>query len=146
MAKWFFILFIAFLAVAMNVAMLDVRGYVPLVYGLIAVNIFAVALGFIWLAAYFRRFGNMGLGVLGHALVFLAAGIGFVGMGHQGLITESCVLPSSTVSMWASKQGACTLLSLLAILIGIFTMWPSLKLLYGITSRSTQSRVKRAPG
>ena len=146
MAKWFFIFFIVLLAVAMNAAVLDARGYVPLIYGLLAVNTFAIALGFIWLAAYFHRFRHMGSGVLGHALVFFAAGAGFIGMGHQGLVTESCVFPSSAVSTWASKQGACTPLSLLAILIGIFMMWPSIKLLYGITNLSTRSRVKRAPG
>lgn len=131
MAKWFFILFIALLAVAMNAAVLDARGYVPLIYGLVAVNSFAIALGFIWVAAYFHRFRHMGSGVLGHALVFFAAGVGFIGMGHQGLATESCVFPSSAVSTWASNQGACTPLSLLAILIGIFIIWPSFKLLYG---------------
>ena len=146
MAKWFFILFIAFLAVAMNAAVLPARGYVPLIYGLLAVNTFAIALGFIWLAAYFHRFRHMGTGVLGHALVFVAAGAGFIGMGHQGLVTESCVFSSSVVSTWASKQGTCTPLSLLAVLIGIFMMWPSLKLLYGIASHSTRSRVKRTPG
>ena len=38
-------------------------------------------------------------------------------------------------------------LSFFVLVFGVFMLWPSLKLLYGMTSRSTRSREKtRAPG
>ena len=147
MAKWFFIICIALLTFMMNAAVVDPRReLVVLVYGLLVVNVFALSLLFIWLASYYSNFSHWGFGVMGHALVFSAAGLGFVGIGHFGLAQKACVFPESNVAAWASEHGACGALSLFSVVFGTFMLWPSLKLLYGITSRLTRSRVKRAPG
>jgi hypothetical protein len=147
MAKWFFIIFIAALTFVMNAAAVDIpRGLVGLLYGVVAVNVFALSLLCIWLASYYSKFSHLGLGVIGHALVFLAAGLGFIGIGHVGLIQKVCAFPGSKVAAWASEHGACGLLSFFVLVFGVFTLWPSLELLYGITSRSTRSREKRAQG
>ena len=147
MTKWFFIIFIAALTFVMNAAAVDTqRGLAGLLYGLAAVNVFALSLLSIWLASYYSKFSHLGLGVMGHALVFLAAGLGLIGIGHVGLIQKVCVFPESRVAAWASERGACGLLSFFVLVFGVFMLWPSLKLLCGITSRSTRSREKRAPG
>lgn len=146
MAKWFFMVFIALLALVMNVAMAGPRReFIVLVYGLVAVNVFALALLLIWLASYYSSFGDRGFGVIGHALVFLAVGLGFVGVGHFGLVQSKCVFPDSQLSTWASERGACSVLSLFSIVLGILIAWPSLNLLYGITSRSNRSGGKIRP-
>jgi len=146
MAKWFFFIFIASLTFTMNAAAADPRReFVALMYGLVAVNVFALSLLLIWLASYFPSFKHRGFGVVGHASVFLAAGVGFVGIGHLGLAQETCVFPQSRVAAWASGHGACGALSLLSIVFGVFVLWPSVKLLYGITGRSTGMNHKNEP-
>jgi hypothetical protein len=148
MAKWIFITFIVVLGFAMNAAVIGrEREMVSLLYSVAAVNTFAIGLLMIWLGSYFVRFRSAGIAVVGHAFVYLAAGVAFIGMGHVGLAERTCMFPSQKLSEWALENGACSALSLGSIGLGIFVLWPSAKLLYGITSRSTRSRAKtRAPG
>ncbi|MDQ8022427.1 MAG: hypothetical protein REI94_11350 [Moraxellaceae bacterium] len=99
MIKWLLAVTILLLAFGMNAAVLDSQhGWIVLLYGLIAVNVFALALMLIWLAAYFRRFRNRGFGIIGHALVYLAGGTGLAGLGHFGLSNAVCTFPSDAVS------------------------------------------------
>jgi hypothetical protein len=147
MAKCIFLTFIFLLALAMNAAVIDrEREMVSLLYGVAAVNAFAIGLLMIWLASYFVRFKGAGIGVVGHAFVCLAAGVAFIGMGRFGLAERICMSPSQRLSEWVLENGACNALSLGSIGLGIFVLWPSAKLLYGITRRSTRSHAKtRAP-
>jgi hypothetical protein len=73
--------------------------------------------------------------VIGHGLVFLAADLAFVGIGHFSLAQKTCVFPESQMAAWASEHSACGALSALSILLGAFMLWPSLKLLYGVARR-----------
>lgn len=145
-AKWFFVTFIALLAFGMNAAVIDHRRELTvLVYGFGAVNAFALSLLLIWLASYYPRFRGRGFAIIGHALAFLAAGLGLVGIGHFGLLREVCVFPNSKIAALASEHGACSVLSVSSIVLGAFMLWPSLKLLHGITSYSTRSGEKTRP-
>ena len=146
MAKWSFLVFIALLAFAMNAAVLEHRReLIVLMYGLVAVRVFALSLLLIWAASYYASFYRKGFGIIGHALVFLAAGLGFVGIGHFGLIREVCVFPNSEMAAFASKDSVCSALSVFAIALGVFMLWPSLKVLHGMTSGSTRSGAKTRP-
>ena len=131
MAKWLFISFIALMTFAMNAAAIDQEQAISLFYSLAAVNTFAGGLLLIWLGAYFVRFEDLGARVIGHALVFLAAGVAFIGIGHFGLAQKTCLFPDSQLSKWAFENGACRVLSVLSIGFGVFVLWPSVKLLRG---------------
>ena len=137
MTKWFIVIFIAALAAVMNAAVMDSRyGMLPLFYGVLAVNAFAIGLLLIWLASYFTKLKSRGFGVVGHSLVYLAAGIALIGVGHYGLAWHLCASPSSRLTALAFENNACGLLSWFSIGLGVFVLWPTARLLSDLRGRS----------
>ena len=148
MAKWFFLAFVVLTFVAVNATALGTQLSIgATVFAIVTVNIFAASLLAIWLGSYYLRYRAVGFPV-GHAALMLSAGLGFIGLGSNGLLSGTCAflvsgqaIPGSIsrLASWAMENDACTDLSLLLLLFGIFMLWPTLKLLYGVARRPTET-------
>ena len=150
MIRWFFLAFIALTFVAGNGAVFgDNMTADARVFAFCAVNLLGLSMLAIWFGSYYQRFKGAGFLIFGHATLMLSAGIASLGMGIHGVLTNSCGFlisnqrSSGTISKlatWATANDVCLLLSALFVLIGLFMLWPSMKLFYGITNRSIKSR------
>jgi hypothetical protein len=121
------------------------------IFAVVAVNLFTLSLALIWFDSYHQKYRGAGYGVFGHSTVNLSGGIGLMGLGFHGILMGNCnfligheerisgIL--SKLATLATEKGACSWLSLFLILLGLFLSWPSLKLIYGITWRSTGARL-----
>jgi hypothetical protein len=148
--KWFFLVFIALVFVAVNAVAFDSRlGIASTISIAVAANLFALSLVVIWLGSYYQGLKDAGFLVFGHATLMLSAGLGIVALGIHGLLVGGCgflisdrAIPGtiSKVAAWATEHGVCPWLSMLFVLFGLFMLWPSLKLFYGITLRSRRTR------
>ena len=153
MIKWFFLSFIALIFLVANAAAFDSQlSLDSKIFAGLAVNLFALSLALIWLSSYYPKYRGSGYGVLGHATVYLSGGIGLIGLGFHGILMGNCNflvgherIPGivSKLATLVTENDACSWLSLFLILLGLFVLWPSLKLLYGITCRSSGTPQKR---
>ena len=153
MTKWFFLSFIALIFLVANAAAFDSQlSLDSKFFAVLAVNLLTLSLMLIWLSSYYPKYRGSGYGVLGHATVYLSGGVGLMGLGFHGILMGNCnfligherILGiMSKLAALATENGACSWLSLFLVLLGLFLSWPSLKLLYGITRRSSGTPQKR---
>jgi len=150
MIKWFFLSFIALIFLSANAAAFDSQlSLDSKIFAVVAVNLFTLSLALIWLGSYYQKYRGAGYGVFGHSTVYLSGGIGLMGLGFHSILMGNCNfligherIPGilSKLATLATEKSACSWLSLFLILLGLFLSWPSLKLIYGITFRSTGAR------
>jgi hypothetical protein len=150
MIKWFFFSFIALIFLVANaIAFANQLSLDSKIFALITVNLFSLSLVLIWLGSYYRQFGGAGYAVIGHATLSLSVGIGLMGLGFHSILMGNCDsligherIPGilSKLATSATEYGICSWLSVFLILLGLFLSWPSLKLFYGITLRSSGTR------
>jgi len=144
--KWFFLAFIALLAVTGNAAIFE-RISLGRALGGIAFNLFTLSLILIWLASYFSDAPTKAQRlVLGHATLMLAAGIGISRIGINMALANSCESlifgnkPNSFLSLFAThlqSLGYCRELGFGVFIFGLFMGYPSIRLFVGIKSRSS---------
>lgn len=141
--KYLFLFLIVIIFWLLNiVAFENTNNMVDKIFILIAVNLFGISLFLFWLGAYFKNFERSGYLIHGHAILMLSVGISFVGLGVHGLLSSGCshlISESkhstilSSLGMWANKNNMCLPLSILLSILGIFILWPTVKLYIGIT-------------
>jgi len=151
MIKWFFLFFIALILLVTNAAAFDSQlSLDSRIFAVLAVNLFTLSLMLIWLGSYYQKYRGAGFVVFGHATVYLSGGVGLMGLGFHSILMGNCNfligherIPGimSKLATLATEKGASSWLSLFLILLGLFLSWPSLKLFYGITRRSTGARL-----
>ncbi|MDD4906248.1 MAG: hypothetical protein PHD39_08850 [Methylobacter tundripaludum] len=148
MIKWFFLSFIALIFLSANAAAFDSQlSLDSKIFAVVAVNLFTLSLALIWLGSYYQKYRGAGYGVFGHSTVYLSGGIGLIGLGFHSILMGNCNFligherVPGILSKLATEKSACSWLSLFLILLGLFLSWPSLKLIYGITWRSTGARL-----
>jgi len=145
--KWFFLTFIALLAITGNAAIFESLSLGRAV-GAIAFNLFILALVAIWWAAYFTRAQlKARLPVVAHAILMLAAGVGMALIGAQVAMSNSCesfifgIKSHGLISQFAAcldSHGYCRELGFGVVLFGLFMAYPSIRLFVGITRRSSR--------
>jgi hypothetical protein len=151
MIKWFFLSFIALILLSANAAAFDSQlSLDSKIFAVVAVNLFILSLALIWLGSYYQKYRGAGYGVFGHATVYLSGGVVLMGLGFHSILMGNCNfligherIPSilSKLATLATENDACFWLSLFLVLLGLFLSWPSLKLIYGITWRSTGAQL-----
>ncbi len=144
--KWFFLAFIALLAVIGNVAIFESLSLGRAIGG-IAFNLFILSLLVIWWSSYFSgALAKAGFIVVGHALLMLAAGIGIALIGTNAVLASSCeslifgTRPHGLLSQFATylqTLGYCREFGFGIVLFGLFMAYPSIRLFLGITRRSS---------
>ena len=145
--KWFFLAFIALLAVTGNAAIFESLSLGRAIGG-IAFNLFILSLFVIWWASYFSGAqAKARLLAVGHAAIMLAAGIGIALIGTNVALANSCeslifgYKPNGLLSQLATylqSHGYCRELGFGVVLFGLFMAYPSIRLFVGITSRSSE--------
>jgi hypothetical protein len=144
--KWFFLAFIALLAVTGNAAIFESFSLGRAIGG-IAFNLFILSLLVIWWASYFSGTqAKARLLVIGHATIMLAAGIGITLIGTNVALANSCESlifsdkPNGFLSQFATylqSRGYCRELGFGVVLFGFFMAYPSIRLFVSITRRSS---------
>jgi hypothetical protein len=153
MIKWIFLSFITLIFLVTNAAAFDSQlSLDSRIFAVLTVNLFTLSLVLIWLGSYYQKYRGDGYGVFGHATVYLSGGVGLIGLGFHSVLRGNCNfligherIPGilSKLATLATENGACSWLSLFLVLLGLFLSWPSLKLFYGITRRSSGTPQKR---
>lgn len=143
--KWFFLAFIALLAITGNVAIFESLSLGRAIGG-IAFNLFILALVAIWWTSYFSGAqAKARLLVIGHAIIMLAAGVGMTLIGAQVALSNSCESliigskPHGLLSQFATyleSRGYCRELGFGVVLFGLFMAFPSIRLFVSITNQS----------
>ncbi|WP_211333013.1 hypothetical protein [Pseudorhodoferax soli] len=145
--RWFFLTFVLLLAWLGNAAIFESFSSARAIAG-VAFNIFILSLFVIWWSAYFltspKRQRSL---VVGHALLMFAAGIALVGAGADAFLAGSCegFISSgqksnrmrSQVASYLDTLGYCRELGIGVALLGLFLAYPSIRLFFGITRRSS---------
>lgn len=142
--KWFFLAFIALLAVTGNAAIFESHSLGRAI-GCIAFNLFILSLVVIWWASYFSGTqARARLLVIGHATIMLAAGIGIALNGASVALANSCESlmfgnkPNGLLSKFVTdlqSLGYCRELGFAFVIFGLFLAYPSIRLFGGITRR-----------
>jgi hypothetical protein len=140
MIRYFFAIFIAVTAFALNALVFSINlNGVTLTLSALGANLFIMSLACFWLGGYVRKYRQAGFLIYGHALVSLSAGMAFFTIGYKSLISNSCLFLTSNssrqdlisrVARFAVENNLCTSLGSALILFGIFLAWPSLKLFF----------------
>lgn len=143
--KWFFLAFIALLAVIGNVAIFENLSLGRAIGG-IAFNLFILSLLVIWWSSYFSSaIAKARALVVGHALLMLAAGIGIAHVGANTALANSCESlifgnkPNGLLNQFATyvqSLGYCREFGLGVVFFGLLMAYPSIRLFVGITRRS----------
>jgi hypothetical protein len=151
MIKWFFLLFIALIFLVANTIAFDSQlSLDSKIFAVVAAYLFTLSLALIWLGANYQKYRDAGYGVFGYSIVYLSGGIGLMGLGFHSILIGNCnfligherisgIL--SKLATLATEKNACSWLSLFLILLGLFLSWPGIRLIYGITWRSTGARL-----
>lgn len=144
--KWFFLTFIALLAITGNAAIFDSLSLARAI-GVLAFNLFILSLLLVWWASYFSDIhAKARLLVVGHATLMLAAGIGIAAIGINGVLANSCGSlifsnkPNGFLSQSATylqSLGYCRELGFGVFLVGLLLAYPSVRLFVAITRRSS---------
>ena len=144
--KWFFLAFIALLAITCNAAIFASLSLGRVIGG-IAFNLVILSLVAIWWASYFSGAqAKARLLVVGHASLMLAAGIGMALIGTHVALSNSCESlifsnkPNGLLSQFATylqSRCYCRELGFSVVLFGFFMAYPSIRLFVGITRRSS---------
>jgi hypothetical protein len=155
--KWFFLILLGMLAI--GVEMLIVGGAATShrlsadrVAGAVAFAIFCLSLFAYWLASYALKGAAQDWGSdIAHAMLTLSIGAFFILLGTDILITNSCVysLPASgtfekwevefaAVMSYLQEAGSCSVAGSLFVLLGSGFIWPTLKLISGVTVKRTR--------
>ena len=145
MTRYFFAIFIAFVMLTLNFAVLSASlSGVTLTTSLVAINVFSLSLALFWLGGYSRILSKAKYLVLGHAALYLSAGVGFIALGYHAIEAQSCLFLLSEsnsknlihkTALWATENSYCPWLGASLIAFGVFMAWPSLKLFIGIQAK-----------
>lgn len=145
MTRYFFAIFIALVAFSLNAAVFSggLSGG-SLILAAVSVNLFIFSLSCFWIAGYLKRFNQARFIVFGHAILFLAGGIGVFCLGYHSIKSKSCLFlvhdtPSRNLidrlAHWAIENNYCPWLGAGLVAVGAFMAWPILKLLFGISTK-----------
>lgn len=146
MTRYFFAIFIALVTLTLNAAVLsESLSGVTLIISLLAINAFSSSLILFWLGGYSKKASKPKFLVLGHAVLYLSGGLGFIALGYHAINAKSCLFLLNDghsknlihkAGLWATENGYCPWLGAGLIAFGIFMAWPSLKLFIGIQAKS----------
>lgn len=139
--RWFFLLFIMLLVVAGNAVILDSSSSTRMI-DYIAFNLCSLSLVLFWFGFYFSDgVKRAQLFVIGHALLIFSAGTGFLLIGTNIFLADSCETvtfsggSSSPLWKFASYMksiGYCSELGAGIVILGVVIAYPSARLLYGL--------------
>ncbi|KGK42852.1 hypothetical protein LH51_04055 [Nitrincola sp. A-D6] len=145
MTRYFFAIFIALAMLILNAAVLSVSlSGVTLIISLLAINSLSLSLILFWLGGYSRNPNKIKYLVLGHAALYLSAGVGMLALGYHVIEAQSCQFLLSDshsnnlihkAALWATENNFCPWLGAGLIAFGMFMAWPSLKLFIGIQAK-----------
>lgn len=144
--KWFFLFFLILFAVLGNLVAFDTDTNISLIraFGGLTFNLLAAALLLIWKASYFDRDqfyqNSKDLGV---SLMFLSFGLGFVGLGLDSALENSCdnLYPSEkgrkkfykliikTIADFFKEQEQCYLFGIGVTSVGFYVSYLSFRIL-----------------
>lgn len=143
--KWFFLTFMLLLAFVGNAIFIDQWSWLKVMAG-IAFNLCVMALFVIWWSAYFRAGVAKAHGqVIGHAIMMLGMGFGMATWGADAAMSNSCdnlIFDSgsrgylSQLAAYVKTTGFCRELGVGVVVLGLFLVYPSIRLFFGLLGRS----------
>jgi len=139
--RWFFLLFIMMLVVAGNAVIFDSSSATRVIDG-IAFNLFPLSLLMFWFGFYFSDGDKRAqLFVIGHALLVFSAGAGFVLIGTNIVLADSCEIVTfsggTSGLLWKFANymqliGYCQELGGCIAVFGAIISYPSIRLFLGL--------------
>lgn len=143
--RWFFLTFIALLAIAGNSAIFETFSVIRGIGG-VTFNLIVLALLLVWWASYFSKSSSKGSLLVGaHATLMFASGMAICLNGITGLIENSCTslfvsnnrngLLAQAVSKIQSLA-YCRELGIGIVLLGLFVAYPSIRLFFSLSRRA----------
>lgn len=139
--RWFFLLFIMLLVVAGNTVILDSSSSTRVI-DCIVFNLFPLSLVLFWFGIYFSDGDKRAqLFVIGHALLVFSAGAGFVLIGTNIVLADSCEIVTfsgrTSGLLWRflnymQSIGYCRELGIGIVVFGIVIAYPTARLFWNL--------------
>ncbi|MFB2862707.1 hypothetical protein [Aeromonas sp. MdU4] len=139
--RWFFLLFIMLLVVTGNAVIFDSSSSTRVI-DWIAFNLFPLSMILFWFGFYFSDgVKRAQLFVVGHALLVFSAGAGFVLIGTNIVLADSCEIVTFSgrtsgilweFASYMQSIGYCRELGAGIVILGVVIAYPSARIFYGL--------------